>query len=65
MKLLPLFMVLTVFVFTAFLFPTLYSACANVNTTSISVHEAISVFPIVFLGIVVLVPIYLIIKEKN
>lgn len=64
MKVGTIFIMLIIFVFVAFLFPTVYDECQNVNA-SLSVAPIIKVFPWIFLGVLVLVPIYFGLKERD
>jgi len=64
MELGKLFVCLIIFIFTAFLFPTLYEACSNVNQT-LTVAPVIEVFPWVFLMGIIAVTVYFGVKERS
>jgi len=64
MKLGTIFIMLIIFVFAAFLFPTVYDECQSVNA-SLTMAPVIKVFPWIFLVVVVLVPIYFGLKEHD
>jgi len=64
MKLGPFLVSIVVFVFIAFLFPTLYDACRNVNAT-LTTAPVIQVFPWVLLAVAVLPSIYFGIKQGD
>jgi len=64
MKLGTIFIMTLIFVFAAFLFPTLHDECQNVNA-SLSVAPLIKVFPWIFLVVIVLVPIYYGLTERS
>lgn len=64
MKLETLLVMLLIFVFTAFLFPTLYDACRTVNQT-LTTAPIIEVFPWIFLMAVIAVTSYLGFKERG
>jgi formate-dependent nitrite reductase membrane component NrfD len=64
MKVGTIFVMLIIFVFAVFLFPTVYDECQNVNA-SLTMAPVIKVFPIIFLIVTVLVPIYFGLKERD
>jgi len=64
MKVGTVFVMLIIFVFTAFLFPTVYDACENVNAT-LQTAPIIRVFPWIFLAAIILVPVYYGLKERD
>lgn len=64
MKLGTIFIMTIIFVFTVFLFPTVYDECQNVNVT-LTMAPVIKVFPWIFLAVTVLVPIYFGLKERE
>jgi len=59
-----IFVTMILFVFTAFFFPTLHDECQNVNV-SLTVAPVIKMFPWIFLAVIVLVPIYYGLKERD
>jgi len=55
---------LIVFIFAIFSFPSLNEAAQNVNTTS-PLAPIVQNFPLIFIAITVIFPIYFIVREEN
>jgi len=64
MELGKIFVMTLIFVFAAFLFPTVNNACQNMNET-LTTAPVIKVFPYLFLIAVIAVPLYYIMKERK
>jgi len=58
-----IFMLLILFVFAVMLFPELHNVCSNVNATG-GIDSLISIFPYIFITIVLIVPVYYIAKGR-
>jgi len=58
------FVTIVFFVFLAFIFPTIYSECQNVNA-SLTTAPIIKVFPWILITVVILVPVYLGIRGRG
>jgi len=56
-------MLLILFVFVIMLFPELHDVCSNVNATE-GIDSLISIFPYIFIAIVLIVPIYYIARGR-
>jgi len=50
-----------VFVFAVFMFPTMQDACANINST-LTIAPVIQNFPVIFLVICAIFPIYFLLR---
>jgi len=53
-----------VFVFAVFMFPTMQDACVNVNST-LTIAPVIQNFPVIFLGICAIFPIYFLLRGNK
>jgi len=55
---------LVVFVFSIFIFPTLYSSAQAVNATN-PLAPVVQAFPMIFIMLVAVFPIYFLIEERS